>query len=174
MSTGPVRNPLHRLIDALNSYERALWRVHHANTTGARHQALDGWRACQPLAREEGRKDRDDAIRGLADPAKTWLANRNSRYVEREDFNLVEERAFCVAGFAVSGLPMSMPELYSERYTSREDLWEEWRRQSESHTALSDPRLSRRAGAEPAQAGRARDAEGEWRTAVSDVVLPRS
>jgi hypothetical protein len=136
MSAGPARNPLHRLIDVLTCYERALWRVHHAATTEQRNQALDGWRVCHPLA-WQGRPNRDDAIRELADPAKAWLSAGNSRYVGREDFDLVEECASAVSGFAVSPSPMSMPHLYSEMGTPRKEQWREWNRQGEGHRALS-------------------------------------
>jgi hypothetical protein len=135
MSIGPVRNPLHCLIDLLAAYERAFLLVHQANTTEGRQQALNEWRACHPLAWQD-RKSRDDVIRGFADPAKAWLAKRNSRHIGREDFALVEECAVVVSGFAVSGSPMSMPEVYSTFHTSREEQWGEWNRQGERHSHL--------------------------------------
>jgi hypothetical protein len=136
MSISPVRNPIHRLIDVLASYERAFDRVHHADTVEAMGQALDRWRACHPLV-WEGRTGRDDALRGLADPAKAWLAKNNSRHVEREDFDLVEASASVVASFAVSPHPMAMPELYSEMGTSRTEQWAEWNSQGERLSSLT-------------------------------------
>jgi hypothetical protein len=136
MSAAPVRNPLHRLVDLLISYERALSRVHHADTNEARLQALDGWRACHRLV-WEGHTARDDALRALADPAKTWLFKVNSRYVRLEDFDLVEQAAFDATGFAVSPGPMGMPEIYSEMGTSREEQWRDWGRQGEGLSVLT-------------------------------------
>src|SRR5262245_31454404 len=135
MFISSIRNPLHCLIDLLTSYERALWHVHHADTPEAWRQALAAWRACHPLA-WQGRVGRDDAIRGLADPVKAWLANSNSRHVEREDFKLVEEGATVATVFAVSPSPICMPEVYSERYTSREELGREWEHQGDRYWAL--------------------------------------
>src|SRR5262249_39844326 len=93
------------------------------------------WRACHPLA-WEGQTCRDDAIRGLADPAKEWLAKSNSRFVQRDDLDLVEEGACAVTSFVVSPSPMSMPEGFSGLGTSREELWRDWDRQGERHEAL--------------------------------------
>jgi hypothetical protein len=135
MSIGPVRNPLHRLIDLLTRYESAHWQVHHAQTPDERRQALLRWRACHRLA-WQGWNGRDEAIRRLADPAKSWLSNSNSRHIDREDFNLIEECAFQMTGFAVSPCPMSIPELYSELGTSRGEIRRNWDRQDENYFAL--------------------------------------
>jgi hypothetical protein len=135
MSIGPVRNPLHRLIDVLTCYEAAFLRVHQAENSEARRQAINGWSECHPLV-WNGRAGRDDAVRGLADPAKAWLVERKSTYVDRGDFDLVETCAFEVSAFAVSAFPMSMPDMYSDWGTTREELYQQWNRQGQSYFAL--------------------------------------
>jgi hypothetical protein len=135
MSTGPARNPLHRLIDILTCYESAFLAIHEAATKEARDQAIKRWRACHPVA-WEGRTSRDDAIRNLADPAQAWLSERNSRHIEHEHLELVEECALVVSGFAINSIPMSMPDIYSTMLNTREEHYQDWRRQGEDYEAL--------------------------------------
>jgi hypothetical protein len=127
MSTGSVRNPLHVIIDLLILHKLALVQVHEARTDEARQQALDEWRCCHPAVWGNS-NSRNDTIRTLADPAKAWLTQANSRYVELQDFNLVEQCADALSAFAIS-LPMSMPGVYSKMYTTEEELWQRWTEQ---------------------------------------------
>ena len=128
-------NPLHRMIDLLTNYHSALGLVHQANTNEIRLTSLDKWRSCHPAVWESS-SVRDDTIRRLADPAKEWLSQIRCPYVRAEDFNLVEEAACVLSGFAVSPLPMSMPEIYSKAYTTEDELWQRWGRQGEEYVAL--------------------------------------
>jgi hypothetical protein len=79
---------------------------------------------------------RDDATRRLADPATRWLSKCGSRFIERVDLDLVEEAAHGLTGFVASPFPMSMPELYSVRDTSREELERNWKQQGEGYQSL--------------------------------------
>jgi hypothetical protein len=128
-------NPLHRIIGLLTKYHCALGRVHHAGTRGAMLASLEEWRSCHPEVWGGG-SVRDDTIRNLADPAKAWLSQINSRYVQPEDFNLVEQGAHLLSGFAVSASPMSMPDLYSTMHTTEEELWRRWNSQGEQYMAI--------------------------------------
>jgi len=102
--TNQLPNPLHRIIDLLTNYHRALGRVHQANTNESRLTALDEWRSCHPDVWGSG-SVRDDTIRNLADPAKEWLSQIKCSYVHAEGFNLVEQGAFVLSSFAVSPSP---------------------------------------------------------------------
>src|SRR5438093_3162438 len=107
MSAGAVRNPLHRIIDLLILYHCALEQVHQADTREAMLASLNEWRACHPAV-WEGSSSRDDTIRRLADRAKEWLSQIKCAYVKAEDFDLVEQCAFILSGFAVSPSPITM------------------------------------------------------------------
>lgn len=128
-------NPLHRIIDLLTKYHRALERVHQANTHEARLASLNEWRSCHPAVWENS-SARDDTIRRLADPAKEGLSQINCSYVRQKDFDLVEESAYVLSGFAVSPSPVSMPDLYSREYTTEEELWQRWNSQGDRYIEL--------------------------------------
>ena len=66
MSTGPTRQPLHRIIDLLTAGPTAR-RFHQAGTMHAARIAR-GVAACHHAV-WEGSPSRNDAIRRLADPA---------------------------------------------------------------------------------------------------------
>lgn len=131
----PQANPLHRIIDLLTKYHSAMWQVHHANTQETRLTSLDEWRSCHPAVWGK-RSVRDDTIRNLADPAKEWLSQINCRYVHAEDFNLVEEAACVLSGFAVGPFPMSMPDVYSKLHSTESELWQQWNREGDQCMAL--------------------------------------
>lgn len=133
--THHLPNPLHRIIDLLTKYHCALGRVHQANTNEARLTALGEWRSCHPDVWGNG-SVRDDTIRKLADPAKEWLSQIKCPYVHAEDFNLVEEVAFVLSGFAVSPSPMAMPDVYSKAYSTEDELWQRWNEQGDRYMAL--------------------------------------
>ncbi len=137
MSKRFARQPLHRIIDLLTAYHGALGRVHQADTREARLEALNELRACDPAV-WQGSRGRDDTVRGLADSAKARLSQPHCRHVRAEDFDLVERGAHILSGFAVSPLPMSMPEVYSERHTPEHELWQQWRGQGEWYMALGE------------------------------------
>lgn len=133
----PQINPLHRIIDLLTKYHRALWRVHHADTQEERLASLNEWSSCHPAVWGNG-SVRNDIIRKLADPAKVWMSQINSRYVHAEDLDLVEHGAYVLSGFAVSPSPMAMPDVYSKTYRAEEELWQQWHTQGDHYTALSE------------------------------------
>lgn len=133
--THHLPNPLHRIIDLLTKYHSAFGRVHHANTDEAWITCLDEWRSCHPTV-WESRSVRDDTIRNLADPAKEWLTQIKCPYVHSEDFNLVEEGAYILSGFAVSQPPMAMPDVYSKAYRTQDELWQQWNAQGDRYIAL--------------------------------------
>jgi hypothetical protein len=130
----PQDNPLHRIIDLLTKYHNALWRVHHADTQETRLTSLEEWRCCHPAVWGAS-SSRDDTIRKLADPAKAWLSQINCRYVQKEDLDLIEESAYALSGFAVSPSPMSMPDIYSKRYNTEDELWQRWTIQGDQYMA---------------------------------------
>jgi hypothetical protein len=134
-SVGLFPNPVHRIIDLLKKYHRALGRVHHANANEARLTSLEEWRSCHPPV-WGGTSVRDDAIRQLADPAKEWLSQIKCPYVRAEDFNLVEEGVVVLSGFAVSSPPMAMPDTYSNAYSTEDELWRRWNTQGDQCLAL--------------------------------------
>jgi hypothetical protein len=105
--TPHLPNPLHRIIDLLTKYHSALRRVHHAKTNEAWVTALSEWDACHPAVWESS-SVRNDTIRKLSDPAKEWLSQIKCPYVHAEDFNLVEEVASILSGFAVSPSPVAV------------------------------------------------------------------
>jgi len=133
--THHLLNPLHRIIDLLTKYHSAMWQVHHANTQETRLTSLDEWRSYHPAVWGK-RSVRDDTIRNLADPAKEWLSRINCRYVHAEDFNLIEEGAYVLSGFAVSPFPMSMPDVYSKTHSTEAELWQQWNQQGDQYMAL--------------------------------------
>ncbi|MGO8748792.1 MAG: hypothetical protein ACLQNE_22715 [Thermoguttaceae bacterium] len=137
MSIGSVRNPVHVIIDLLILHNRALVQVHHASTDEARRQALNEWYRCHPAVWGSS-NSRNDTIRTLADPAKAWLTQANSRYVELQDFNLVEECAYALSAFAISPSPMAMPDVYSKTYSTEEELWQRWTEQGDRIVALGN------------------------------------
>lgn len=124
MSPVPDRNPVHRIIDLLLARRDALDRVHHADTKEATDEAITEWRACSAAFWGEA-KSADDAIRGLADPAKGWLAHTDSRFTKEADLDLIEEAAHALYRLAI-GRPMSMPEIYSTADQTREKLYAQW------------------------------------------------
>jgi len=130
MSAGPVRNPLHRIVDLLTMYQRTLLMVHQADTAEKRATALDSLRACHPAVWKHC-SSRNIAIRRLADPAKAWLTQTNSRFVGPADLDLVEECAVTLSGFAIGRPPMSMPDIYSKNYHTEDELWQTWEKQGE-------------------------------------------
>ena len=88
----------------------------------------------------------------LADPAKEWLSQIKCPYVRAEDFDLVEEGACVLSGFAVSVFPMAMPKVNSTAYSTEEELWQQWNRQGDQYMALGGliarlKELATRAGA---------------------------
>jgi hypothetical protein len=109
--------------------------VHQSKTQETRLAALDEWYSCHPDVWGNG-SVRDDTIRKLADPAKAWLSQINCRYVHAEDFNLVEEGACVLSGFAVGNSPMAMPDVYSKMYCTEEELWQRWNIQGGQYMAL--------------------------------------
>jgi hypothetical protein len=119
----------------LSRYHRALGHVHHADTKETRLTALDEWSSCHWPVWENG-SVRDETIRKLADPAKEWLSQIKCPYVHAEDFNLVEEAAYILSGFAVSPSPMAMPDVYSKLYSTEEELWQRWNGQGDSYIAI--------------------------------------
>lgn len=133
--THHLPNPLHRVIDLLIKYHGALERVHHANTNEARLSALDVWRSCHSTIWESS-SVRNDTVRKLADPAKEWLSQIKCPYVNPEDFNLVEQGADVLSGFAVSSSPMAMPEVYSMEYNTEVELWQRWDKQGDQYMAM--------------------------------------
>lgn len=133
--THHLPNPLHRIIDLLTEYDSAFRRVHHANTDEALTTSLDEWRSCHPAV-WENRSVRDDTIRNLADPAKEWLNQIKCPYIHSGDFDLVEESACVLSGFAVSPSPMAMPDVYSKAYSSEDELWQRWNREGDQCMAL--------------------------------------
>jgi hypothetical protein len=137
MSTGPARQPLHRIIDLLTAYHGALGRVHQDGTREAPLESLNEWRDCHDAV-WEGSPSRNETIRRLADPAKARLSQLNGRYVKAEDFDLVEQCAFLLSEFAVSPLPMAMPGVYSKRDDTEHELWQRWKGQGEGYMALGD------------------------------------
>lgn len=128
-------NPLHRIIDLLTKYHTAFGRVHHAKTTEALDTSLVEWDSFHPAV-WRGSSVRDDTIRNLADPAKEWLAQIKCSYVLAEDFNLVEEGANVLSGFAVSSSPMAMPDVYSKAHSTEDELWQRWKSQGDRYMAL--------------------------------------
>jgi hypothetical protein len=110
-------------------------RVHQANTNEARLIALDEWRSYHPDVWGNG-SVRDDTIRKLADPAKEWLSQIKCPYVQAEDFDLVEEVAFVLSGFAIRPSPMAMPDVYSKAYSTEDELWQRWNEQGDWYMAL--------------------------------------
>ena len=131
MSNGSARNPIHRIVDLLILHKAAFNRVHHARTNEEWHEALEDWGRCHPAVWRDSPSSRNDTIRRLADPAKAWLTRANSRYIQMEDFNLVEECAQTLSVFAISGSPMAMPEIYSKRYTTEDKLWQRWNKEGD-------------------------------------------
>jgi hypothetical protein len=128
-------NPLHRIIDLLTNYYCALNKVHHANTQQVRLTSLDEWRSIH-FTVWDNRSVRDDTIRSLADPAKEWLSRANCPYVQAPDFDLIEQGAYTLSGFAVSPFPMSMPELYSKAHRTEDEIWQQWDEQGNRYMAL--------------------------------------
>jgi hypothetical protein len=55
-----------------------------------------------------------------------------------EHFDLVEQCAFILSGFAVSPSPMAMPDVYSKRGTTEDELWHRWNEQGQQYLALDD------------------------------------
>jgi hypothetical protein len=137
MSNGSARNSVHLIIDLLILHKAAFLRVHQAGTNDARQEALDEWNRCHPAVRGNS-SSRNDTIRRLADPAKAWLSRANSHYVQMEDFNLVEECVHTLSVFAISASPMAMPNVYSKRYTTEDELWQWWKEQGNQLRALHD------------------------------------
>lgn len=133
--THHLPNPLHRIIDLLTKYHCAMGQVHHANTHETWLTSLDEWRSCHPAVWGKS-SVRDDTVRNLADPAKEWLSQINCRYVHAEDFNLVEEGACVLSGFAVGPFPMAMPDVYSKTDSTEAELWQQWNKQGEWCMAL--------------------------------------
>lgn len=131
-------SPLHRIIDQLLQYHRALVVVHHAKTDQARLEALDVWHSSHSAVWESSPSNRNDTIRSLADPAKAWLSRINSQYVAMADFNLVEESVRTLSAFAISHSPMAMPDIYSKKYHSDEELWRKWNKQGDQITELDN------------------------------------
>jgi nucleoside phosphorylase len=129
------RNPLHLIVDLLILHKAAFLRVHQAKSNEERQEALEEWRRCHPAVWGNS-SSRNDTIRRLADPAKAWLSRANSRYVQVEDFNLVEECANTLSVFAISASPMAMPEVYSKTYTTEDKLWQQWNEQGNQLMAL--------------------------------------
>lgn len=138
MSNVSARNPVHLIIDLLILHKTAFWRVHHARTDEARREALLEWDRCHPAVWGKNGSSRNDTIRRLADPAKAWLSRINSRYVQVKDFNFVEECANTLSVFAISASPMAMPEVYSKRYTTENELWQRWNEQGDRLMVLHD------------------------------------
>jgi HNH endonuclease len=152
MSNGSARNPVHVIVDLLILHKAAFLRVHQARTDKDRQEALDEWRRCHPAVWGNS-SSRNDTIRRLADPAKALLSRGNSRYIQMEDFNLVEECAHTLSVFAISASPMAMPEVYSKRYTTEDVLWQQWKEQGNQLMALHNmiarlQELAARAGEE--------------------------
>ncbi|MCI0376966.1 MAG: bifunctional diaminohydroxyphosphoribosylaminopyrimidine deaminase/5-amino-6-(5-phosphoribosylamino)uracil reductase RibD [Gemmataceae bacterium] len=183
ISTGSARNPLHMIIDLLIVYNRAFVQVHQAGTDEARRAALDEWGHCHPVVWGSS-SCRNDTIRTLADPAKAWLTRTNSRFVELQDFNLVEECVHALSSFAISASPMAMPEVYSKTYTTEQELWQRWNQQGEQVVELGNliarlKELAARAGeawtpAPPLARGAMSDANGtsDQRTPPQDPTMP--
>lgn len=134
----PECNPVHRIIDLLVRYHGVLNRVHHADTREARLAALAEWSPCHAAVWANSPGSRNNTIRNLADPAKAWLTRTNSRFVQPEDVNLVEEGADTLSVFAVSSSPTSMPDLYSNADGDEDERWRRWGAQGERYLALGD------------------------------------
>jgi hypothetical protein len=132
------RNPLHLIIDLVLRYERALWNVHHSQTTEAWDESLEAWRGCHSGVWGATSSSRNDTIRCLADPAKAWLSRLNSRYVSMADFDLVEVSVHTLSSFAISPSPMAMPYIYSKMHTTTEELWRKWNEQGDRLMALAN------------------------------------
>ncbi len=146
-------NPIHRIIELLLEYHRAFDLLHHAQSRELMLEAMDQWRKCH--APVWGTQSvRDNTIRELADPAKEWLSKKKSPYVNMTDFDLIEQCTHVLSGFAVSPLPMAMPEVYSKdpKYHTEEELWGRWQEQGEQLLAMGGlvtrlQELTARAGA---------------------------
>jgi nucleoside phosphorylase len=136
MSTGQIRNPLHVIIDLLYLYYRAYEQVHKARTEQTWREALAEWNRCHPLV-WGSKASRNDTIRTLADPAKAWLTVTNSRFVSGHDLNLVEECVHALSVFAINSTPMALPDIYSKKYDTEEELWQRWTKQSHRIDDLS-------------------------------------
>jgi hypothetical protein len=134
----PLTNPLHLIVDLLVQYHRAFVQVHHASTNQAQLEALDVWRNCHTPVWANSPSNRNDTIRNLADPAKAWLSQLDSRYVSMDDFNLVEACANTLSAFAICPLPMAMPDIYSKTYHTEDELWKTWNEQGDRLIALGD------------------------------------
>jgi hypothetical protein len=72
----------------------------------------------------------------VADPAKAWLSRVKCAYVGTEEFNLVEDSACVLSGFAVNNPPMAMPGVYSTIGTTEQELWRKWSSQGEQIMAI--------------------------------------
>lgn len=59
-----------------------------------------------------------------------------SALIRSEDFDLVEDGACTLTVFAISGLPMAMPTIYSTMFETEDDLWRKWEQQGERYIAL--------------------------------------
>lgn len=146
-------NPIHSIIELRAEYHRAFDMLHHATSRELMLEAMEQWRNCH--APVWGTKFvRDNTIRELADPAKEWLSNRKSPYVNMTDFDLIEQCTHVLSGFAVSPSPMAMPAIYSKdlKYHTEEELWSRWQEQGEKWLALGGlvtrlQELTARAGA---------------------------
>jgi hypothetical protein len=129
------RNPIHKIIDLILSYCVAFDELHHATSRDLMLVAMDKWRECHASVWGTN-SSRDDTIRFLVDPAKEWLSNNKTAFVQLRDFDLVEESVHMLSGFAVSPLPMAMPDVYSKTHHTEDELWRSWNEQGDRLIAL--------------------------------------
>lgn len=148
--TDCLPSPVHQIIDLLTRYHSVLGQVHHSRTNEAGLALFDKWRECH-YAVWGNSSGRDDTIRKLADPAKEWLTQIKCPYVHLEDFDLVEQSAQVLSGFAVSPLPMRMPDDRSNARSTEDEHWQQWKEQGDRY--LDQGRLIARLKELTARAG---------------------
>jgi len=117
-------NPLHGLIEQLDSSVRTAWRCHHASTKDEKQETLKAWRALMDPFWGIHRIPAQ-AIRGLADPALSWCSKRGLN--SPDHIATVERAVELIVALAMITAPCVMPSVYA----NKEEAQKTWDRQGE-------------------------------------------